>query len=386
MPDAPHLLIDGLSIGSGGGYTVALELFRGIAAARPTWRVTLALIKGHTLHHEFERETLPPNAALHWAPESARPRAARLRYERGELVRWANQSAVRAIVMLNGQTIPGCTIPILSHNQDPWPYRPEAWNGLKDRLIALIKRREQRRGIRHARVYGWTSNYLRDHVCSWQRTRPATDGVFYNGLPESWIERARGGSATPLSQRRLQLVTVSNVSTYKRQDLVIRAVAQLRALPGLEQLTYHIIGHGDPAEVQRLKALAIELGIEDAVVLEGRVHADRVTQAMGQSRAFVLMSVCESFGLPAIEAMTFGTPVVVSACCAHPEIVGDAAILVREDDLTHLVDSLKRVLLDTAGSEAMAIRGRSRAQEFRWTTTVDQMLNHLDAMVDPRAS
>lgn len=365
---------------------MALELFRGIAAARPHWRVTLALIKGHTLHHEFERESLPPNATLHWAPESARPRAARLRYERNDLIQWAQSAGVRALIMLNGQTIPSCPIPVLSHNQDPWPYRPEAWTGLKDRLIALLKRREQRRGLKHARVYGWTSNYLRDHVCSWHRTRPATDAVFYNGLPESWIERARTGaaSAPPIATRPLQLVTVSNVSTYKRQDMVVRAVAALRKTPALATLTYRIIGHGEPADLDRLRSIATELGISDAIFVEGRVPLQRVTDAMANSRAFVLMSVCESFGLPAIEAMTFGTPVVVSACCAHPEIVADAAALVREDDLDHLIDSLRRVLLDPAESEAMATRGRARAQHFRWSTTVDHMLAHLDPIVDPK--
>jgi glycosyltransferase involved in cell wall biosynthesis len=306
---------------------------------------------------------------------------ARLRYERGDLVRWAVENAVRAIIMLNGQTIPGCPIPVLAHNQDPWPYRPEAWNGLKDRLIAFIKRREHKRGLRSASVYGWTSNYLRDLVCGWHRVKPAVDGVFYNGLPDAWIERARLGTSVPIDKRPMQIVTVSNVSIYKRQDLVVRAVAALRRVAGLESLTYRVIGHGEAGDLERVRTLARDLGVQHAVTVEGRVSGERVTQAMGESRAFVLMSVCESFGLPAIEAMTFGTPVVVSACCAHPEVCGDGAALVREDDLGHLVETLKRVLLDVKESEAMAVRGRARAQEFAWATTVGQMLGHLDRIV-----
>lgn len=382
MPDSPHLVINGLSIGSGGGYTVARELFRGIGAARPSWRISLELLKGYPLHHEFEGEDLPDNCTLHWAPEAARPRVARLRYERGEFLRWIAQSKAGSVMMLNGQTIPGCPVPVFSHNQDPWPYRPEAWNGWKERAIAFVKRREHKRGMRGAAVYGWTSNYLRELICAHHGIRPRVDDVFYNGLPETWINRARTATPVPIADRVKTLVTVSNVSVYKRQDLVIRALAELRKRPGLEDLRYCILGHGDAPEIERLRSLAASLGVQDAVDLEGRVPQARVEEAMATSRAFVLMSVCESFGIPAIEAMTFGTPVVVSDCCAHPEVCADAAALVREDDLAHLVESLARVVTDDAESETLARKGLDRAQDFKWSTTVEKMLTHLGPLLE----
>lgn len=385
-PMGSHLLINGLSIGSGGGYTVARELLLGIARARPDWRVTLALIRGQTLHHEFERETLPSNVTLHWAPPIVRSRLSRIVYETTRLCRWAKQEKVLAIVMLNGQTLSCSGIPVLSHNQDPWPYRPEAWNGRLDRFIAYMKRREHRRGMRHAQVYGWTSHYLRELVCHWQRITPRAQAVFYNGVSEDWLARARTPeNSRPIDERALQVVTVSNVSPHKRQDLVVRAIARLRSMPGFESLTYHIIGYGDPASLARVSDVARELEVENAIVIEGRVSPERVRAALAESRVFVLMSVCESFGLPAIEAMTFGTPVVVSDSCAHPEVCADAAALVREDDLDQLVATLRQVLGHRPTAEGLAERGRARAQKFQWATTVEQMLVNLEPMMSIHA-
>jgi len=381
MLDAPHLLINGLSIGSGGGYTVACELLRGIAKMRPRWRVTMALIPGHSLHHEFEREVLPSNASLHWAPKTTRWLVARLHYERHGLIHWAMRNGVTGLIMLNGHAIPNCSIPQLVHNQDPWPYRPQAWTKRTDPLQAFVKRRGHVNGMRSAHVYGWTSHYLRELVCAWHREQPARDCVFYNGLPEEWIERARIGTSIPIERRPLQIVTVSNLTGYKRQELVVRAVARLQQEPEFKLLRYVVIGHGIRRELKRLHELAIKLGVQESVSIEGRVSSDRVNQAMAKSRAFVLMSLCESFGLPAIEAMTFGTPVVVSASCAHPEICADAAALVRADDLDHLVDTLKVVLQNPNEAAAMAERGRKRALDFRWSDTIRQMLMYLEPMM-----
>ena len=78
MAASSHILINGLSIGSGGGYTVARELLRHLTVARPEWRATLALIRGHPLHEKLNHETWPANASLLYAPSAAIARWRRL--------------------------------------------------------------------------------------------------------------------------------------------------------------------------------------------------------------------------------------------------------------------------------------------------------------------
>jgi glycosyltransferase involved in cell wall biosynthesis len=382
---ARHLLINGLSIGSGGGYTVGRELLRHIALARPHWTVTMAVIGGHPLHEQLRTESLPPNARLHWAPPATVGRAARARYEDTGLVPWAHANGVHVVLQLNGMVIPRMRLPTLAHFQDPWPYRREAWRGWRDRAVALLKRRQHARALREAACAGFTSGYLRDLICGhWRHIRPRRTEVFYNGLPpESEARAADAVAADDWTARPMEIVSVSNVNVYKRQELVIRALPELIRRPGLGELRYRIAGHCEPAYRAELEALARELGVADRVVFAGRIDDDEVERAFRGARAFVLMSVCESFGIPAIEAMSFGTPVVTSDCCAMPEVCGPAAELCPVDDLPALVDRLARVLSDPARADELRRRGAEQVRRFRWATTAEQMATALEEISEP---
>ncbi len=380
-----HLLLNGLSMGGGGGYTVGLQLFLNIARLRPQWKVTMAVIAGHPLHQEIVNETLEPNCQVHWAPATARGQLARSRYESGEFTRWMKSQQVDFILQLNGMIIPGVSIPTLAHCQDPWPYRPEAWNRPQDRVIAFFKRRANRLAFRQAAIVGWTSHYLRDLMCARLGLTPQHGAVFYNGVATEWLDRA----AAPLpswTHRPLEITTVGNVAIYKQQDMVIRALADLRKQPGLEKLIYRIAGEC-PADLARhLAGLAHSLGIGDAVIMEGRVSRERIAAIFGQARCFVLMSKCESFGLPAVEAMTFGTPAVVADCCALPEVCGTAASKVSATDLPGLVRAITDVLQNPAAAENMRQLGAENVLRFGWSATAQAMIDSMEACLARRAN
>jgi glycosyltransferase involved in cell wall biosynthesis len=386
MPLVRHVLINGLSIGSAGGYTVGRELLRHLAAARPDWQFTLALVSGYELHEPMRDEALPANGGLLWAPPATIGRWARRRYESRDVVPWAEGNRIDAVVQLNGMVIPEMRVPTLAHQQDPWPYRPEAWSSPADRFVALVKRRAHRAALRRAAYVGFTSTYLRDLICGFHQIRPSRAAVFYNGVPDDWVERAAAGAGDtpPWETRPMELVSVSNVNSFKRQDLVIRALPALVRRSGLESLIYRVIGHGPASYIKRLQQLATGLGVGDRVVFEGRVPDDRVRDALGRAKAFVLMSVCESFGIPAVEAMSFGAPVVTADCCAMPEVCGAAADLCPPDDLDALVGRLSRVLSDPAHAADLRRRGFERVSRFRWTQTAAHMADALEAVMRAR--
>jgi len=377
METPRHILINGLSIGSGGGYTVGRELFRYLAEARPKWTFTLALIQDHTLHENFRRESLPPNGRLLWAPPTALRQLSRRRYENLDLSQWASEQQVHAVIQLNGMVIPRLRVPTLAHFQDPMPYRPEAWTRPRDRLIAFFKRRAHAQALRKARCAGFTSAYLRDLICGRLGIQPRCTEIFYNGLPANWIERAKA-DLPDWKTRPMELASVSNVSHYKRQSLVIEALPKLIQRPNMETLIYRIAGHCPADYREHLQTLSRNLSVENHVVIEGRVSDARVEEILRQSRCFVLMSVCESFGIPAIEAMSFGTPVVVSDCCAMPEICGRAADLSPVDDLPALIENLARALTDADHAQRLRQAGAVQAQRFQWQQTAVKMVECLE--------
>jgi glycosyltransferase involved in cell wall biosynthesis len=376
----PHILINGLSIGSGGGYTVARELARNLAIIRPDSLFTLLLIDGHPLHAEMRDEKLPPNCRLHFSPRAALGRMWRDRYERQELTKWAAKENVSAVVQLNGMIIPEMAAPTLCHFQDPWPYRSEAWTrGFRDRIVALLKRRGHARALRGAAACGFTSAYLKDLILSAQGIVPRRAEVLYNGISDSWIARA-AQPMPPLETRPMEITTVSNVSEYKRQSLVIRAMGLLKEEPGMQSLVYRIAGDCPAPMRKGLTKLADSVGVKERVHIEGRVSDERVMELLGRARAFVTMSVCESFGIPMIEAMSFGTPVIAADCCALPEVGADAVELSEVDDAAGLAERLKRVLRDLPYAEALRVRGSRRVEYFRWSRTAERMSGVLDSI------
>jgi glycosyltransferase involved in cell wall biosynthesis len=374
------ILINGLSIGSGGGFTVGIELFRHLAEARPSWRLVLALISGNPLHEEAKRLATPPNCELLWAPPDAARVLARAAYERGTLKQRATETGVSAILQLNGMVIPDLGIPTLAHCQDPWPYRHEAWDGRADAVKAFLKRRAHRRAFQRAAFVSWTSGYLRDLMCSRLGITPQRGAVIYNGIPDEWIVMAENAMPT-YAERPLRIVTISNVNRYKQQEMVIRAMPALIRTPGLEGLRYHIAGHCPPEEAARLQGVAESLGVSASVAVEGRVSRDRVVELFKTARCFVLMSKCESFGIPAIEAMAFGTPVVAADCCAIPEVCGSAAELSGIDDLSGLVESIKAVLLHPSRAETLREEGVKNIRRFRWRESAGQLAGAVEAVL-----
>ena len=98
----------------------------------------------------------------------------------------------------------------------------------------------------------------------------------------------------------------------------------------------------------------------------------------------VLPSFMEGFGLPVLEAMALGVPVVVSTCGALPEVAGDAGLAVAPDDPEALASALERVFWEPGLADAMQRRGLARAGTFSWTESAARMRERLEREVAAR--
>jgi glycosyltransferase involved in cell wall biosynthesis len=92
------------------------------------------------------------------------------------------------------------------------------------------------------------------------------------------------------------------------------------------------------------------------------------------AEALVYPSLYEGFGLPPLEAMACGTPVVTSDCSSLPEVVGDAALMVDPTDVEGLAEATYKILADKEFAEELRRRGLERAKLFSWNETASRML------------
>jgi len=165
---------------------------------------------------------------------------------------------------------------------------------------------------------------------------------------------------------------VSSLWPYKNCDGLLRAWAVARGQLGDRQLA--IVGSGrDEQYVDRLHKLASELGITQDVVFVGGVQLEETVDFYRAADVFVYPSLNETFGLPILEAMACGCPVVTSDTSAMPETAGGAAILSDPKEPA----SIARAIVEAAGPDRDRLRdqGLRRAAQFTWGATAAATLD-----------
>jgi glycosyltransferase involved in cell wall biosynthesis len=165
---------------------------------------------------------------------------------------------------------------------------------------------------------------------------------------------------------------VSSLWPYKNLDGLLRAFALAR--PHLDGHQLVVVGPGRDAEyLASVHALARELGIDDDVVWVGGVPLEETVHFYRAAAAFAYPSFNETFGLPILEAMACGCPVVTSDRSAMAETAGGAAVLADPESPESLADALVRAC--GAQGAALRPRGLARAAEFSWARTGELTLD-----------
>lgn len=139
-------------------------------------------------------------------------------------------------------------------------------------------------------------------------------------------------------------------------------------------------GRRDSVHAAELETLVMELGLADRVVFLGYVPLNHLPYLYSGATVFVTVSLSEGFGLPPLEAMACGTPVVASKASSLPEVVGDAGILVDPDDTEQIAEALLQVIEHQALRAELSQKAVKRAGLFSWSTTARQTLKVLQSV------
>ena len=183
------------------------------------------------------------------------------------------------------------------------------------------------------------------------------------------------GSGATFRQEDPYCLYVGNLLPHKNLLRLLDAVAILRRRRPCRLI---IRGEGRPAYAQALQERVETLGLGGAVTFLGYTSEAGLRELYSRAACLVLPSLGEGFGLPVLEAMACGPPVVTANTSSLPEVAGDAALTVDPNDTIALADALHRALTDRALSDDLRRRGLERVRLFTWRRTAEQLSRLLD--------
>jgi len=196
--------------------------------------------------------------------------------------------------------------------------------------------------------------------------------VVHNAIDERFSMAPREEDVARVRDRfQLTQRFVLYVGNIKPHKNVVRLIAAFHALRRgeLEDLKLLIIGD-EISKHPALRRAVHEYKLHKHVRFLGYLPDDTLAILYRLAAVFVFPSLSEGFGLPPLEAMASGTPVVTSNVSSLPEVAGDAAVLVDPYDVDSIVDGMRRVLIDPSFAADLRRRGLGRAREFSWERSV----------------
>jgi len=164
------------------------------------------------------------------------------------------------------------------------------------------------------------------------------------------------------------VLSVGVLAPQKNLQTVIRAFG-VSGLPAKAKLVF--AGSDRAGYADTLRAVAREGGVEDAVLMPGFVSREILRALYHEALCIVLASHGEGFGLPLVEAMACGAPVIAANRQSLPEVVGDAGVLFEPSDVDALAIALRRMQEEPGFRSELSDRGRRRRTQFSWRSAAE---------------
>ena len=273
----------------------------------------------------------------------------------------------RADVILNpaGTITANCRTPQVSLTQNPWPMTPLLHRGFRDRVKARLQRRAFRSAMRNAAAMLFNSKFMQEayHRVAGGPAR-GREQVVYQGVEDSMLDQAilRRDASAKVPGR---ILAVSAMANWKGIETLVAALPIVRC--NCPDAHLYLVGPWpDPTYRDKIELEIKRHGVSQHVVIMGMVDRAELEEHYRVARVFSLLSYCESFGIPALEAQAFATPAVVSTGCAMPEVCGAGGWSTPPGDAESAARLLTTLLTDEAQWQKLSQAAAENVERFRW--------------------
>ncbi len=271
-----------------------------------------------------------------------------------------------------------CPYVVTVHDVLDHMYRARNGSGWKRSMHFQLTRRVLRNADRIFAVSAFTRNEIQKLF----GIPPGRIEVIYNAIDPRFLT----GHATEADRQMLAaryqisypfILYAGRISPHKNLVRIIEAFAALKPeLAKQDQfpdLKLVIIGD-ELSQHPDLRRTVVRAGVQNDVRFLGFVPIEVLRVFYDIAKVFVFPSLYEGFGLPPLEAMAHGTPVLTSNTSSIPEVVGNAAVLVNPENLFEMMRALQRVLCDQPLRERLRYAGYEQVKKFSWDHSVSEIL------------
>jgi len=368
-----HIAVNTLSVipgKTGGGETYLVNLFHAVPRVLTDERITFVVSRGN--QHLFENGS--DNASFYVVPGVFALRATRVLYERLLLSRALRRIAPDVVFMPGNAGLPRPPCPeVIAVQSLHYLFVPEEVGRLRTAYFGGVLPGDIRKATLVLAVSNDMASNLRERLSvPDEKIRVVHEGVSLSFAP---VEDARQVDAALRDVRieRPYILFVSGLKPYKNTDKAIRALARLNRMVSTPRRLL-VIGPDRSGVLPGLKALALKEDVADYVVFAGSVDHDVLPIYYSAADVFVYPSAIETFGLPVLEAMACGTPVVGSNLTSVPEVIGDAGLVVDPEDIDSFAQAIRRIIENDALRNSLVDKGFKRIEYFNWERAARETL------------
>lgn len=251
----------------------------------------------------------------------------------------------------------------------------------QDAAAAARFKRQLTAGLRRARTIVTGSQHTRTDIL---KAFPQTPAERIRVITWGADPALQGAGATAPRGGAAFFLAIGGTAPRKNTEGLLIAFAL--AHDKIPSIRLKIVGLNDDRAAAKMRETAAALGIGERVDVSGFIADEALDGLYREALSFIYPSRYEGFGLPLLEAMSRGTPVIASNASSIPEVTGDAAILVDPEDRQALADAMVRIGSDATLRGRLAVAGALQAQRFDWTATAEATAAILEQAAGVRAT
>lgn len=225
-----------------------------------------------------------------------------------------------------------------------------------------------KRACKNALIVFTVSKFSKKRIVEWSGTNEEKVIVVGNGVSDEFNK-----NAVAYKNVSPYILMVGNRKEHKNEDMALLAFLKSKI-----SSDYQLLLTGDSSP--KLTDILAKNNASDRVRFLGKVTNKELASLYKGATCLLFPSLYEGFGLPVIESMACGTPVITSNTTSLPEVSEDAALLVNPNDLNEITGAIEKIVNNADIRDSMVVKGYKQAEKFQWSETrgiIENAINRL---------